>query len=69
MATVLLTTHTLTQEALPSRDRPWQSAIDPLSGSVSELLRFPTDEEADGLVQILWRGPAAVVSHTPFFVV
>ena len=42
--------------------RPWQSPIDPLESSVCEDVPFPTDEEADGMVRIAWRGPKAQVS-------
>lgn len=40
--------------------RPWQSAIPPLQHrhQRQEVL-FPTSEEEDGLVRIIWRGPMA----------
>ncbi|CAI8039021.1 Uncharacterized protein C05D11.1 [Geodia barretti] len=44
---------------LPPHQRPWQSAIDPLTSSISEELVFPTDEEDDGMARISWRGPPA----------
>ena len=50
------------QGSLPPHQRPWQSAIDPLTSSVNEELVFPTDEEDDGMAQISWRGPPAVVN-------
>ena len=41
--------------------RPWQSAVPHLPETVKETVQFPTDEEADGLVRIAWRGPSALV--------
>ena len=44
--------------------RPWQSEVPPLSESVAEKVPFPTDEEADGLARVAWRGPSALVRET-----
>ena len=57
-----------TQGSLPAMQRPWQSPVPPLEASVSEEVPFPTDEEADGMVRIAWRGPQATVSvGRPFY--
>lgn len=42
--------------------RPWQSEVPNLTRSVTDKIQFPTDEEADGLARIAWRGPSAQVS-------
>lgn len=43
-------------------ERPWQSTVPPLEGSVCEEVLFPTDDEADGMARVVWRGPRAQVS-------
>ena len=34
-----------------------------MAGTLREEVAFPTDDEADGMVRIAWRGPSALVSH------
>lgn len=48
-------------------ERPWQSPVPPLERSVYEKVQFPTDEEADGITRIAWRGPRAQVNVSPSF--
>lgn len=40
-------------------ERPWQSAIPPLSQNHLEEVLFPTSEEEDGIVRVAWHGPMA----------
>ena len=55
------------QGSLPPMERPWQSPVPPLERSVYEKIQFPTDEEADGITRIAWRGPRAQVNVSPSF--
>ena len=41
--------------------RPWQSDVPHLLETVRKAIQFPTDEEADGMARIAWRGPSALV--------
>lgn len=43
-------------------DRPWQSLVEPLEGSVQRKIQYSSDTDDDGLVYIGFRGPN-VVEH------
>eukprot|EP01116_Phalansterium_solitarium_P016672 TRINITY_DN3923_c0_g2_i1.p1 TRINITY_DN3923_c0_g2~~TRINITY_DN3923_c0_g2_i1.p1 ORF type:complete len:1064 (+),score=371.04 TRINITY_DN3923_c0_g2_i1:1094-4285(+) len=45
---------------LPKMQRPWQSAVPPVTESVTEEVRFPSDDEESGTVIVAWRGPQAM---------
>ncbi|XP_025831305.1 uncharacterized protein C05D11.1 [Agrilus planipennis] len=40
--------------------RPWQSSIPPLTESQKLFVKYPSDEEDNGIVAMAWRGPSAV---------
>lgn len=40
--------------------RPWQSPVEPLPASKDLVISYPSDDEANGLVCVAWRGPSAV---------
>ena len=52
----------LNQGNLPPYSRPWQNKVPPLEGSVEEVVRYPSDDEKNGMVLVAWRGPNAKVS-------
>lgn len=41
-------------------DRPWQTPVEPLPGSVQRTIRYSCDSDDDGIVDIGFRGPSAV---------
>lgn len=41
-------------------ERPWQSPVPPLLASVEKTVKYPSDDESNGLVNVAWRGPSAV---------
>ncbi|KAK9870443.1 hypothetical protein WA026_008009 [Henosepilachna vigintioctopunctata] len=41
-------------------ERPWQSPIPPLEKSIDLELKYPADDESNGLFCIAWRGASAV---------
>jgi Zn-dependent M16 (insulinase) family peptidase len=43
--------------------RPWQSPVPPLVESKDLLIKYPTDEESNGVFCIGWRGPSAVTEQ------
>ena len=43
--------------------RPWGSPVAPLKESVSKDIKYPCDEEDNGMVFIAWRGPSAVKNY------
>ena len=42
-------------------ERPWMSMVPPLETAHVELVKYPSDEEDNGLVLVGWRGPLATV--------
>lgn len=42
-------------------NKPFRSTIPPLSASVTERLKAPSDDESSGLVMVCWFGPSAEV--------
>ena len=49
------------QDALPPYVRPWQTPVPPLTEKVVETMPYPSDDEANGMVYLAWRGPPAQV--------
>lgn len=43
--------------------RPWQSPVPPLLDSVDLEIKYPCDEESNGIVSVAWRGPSAVTEQ------
>lgn len=42
-------------------ERPWQNPVPPLTENANELIiKYPNDEENNGLFCMAWRGPSAV---------
>ncbi|KAF7269964.1 hypothetical protein GWI33_017052 [Rhynchophorus ferrugineus] len=40
--------------------RPWQSQVPPLDSSKDLVIKYPSDDEDNGLFAIAWRGPSCV---------
>lgn len=40
--------------------RPWQSPVPPLDSSKELVIKYPSDDEDNGLYAIAWRGPSCV---------
>lgn len=38
--------------------RPWQTPVEPLTKSIDLDVRYPCDDEDNGMVSVAWRGPA-----------
>ncbi|XP_072172090.1 uncharacterized protein C05D11.1-like [Diadema setosum] len=49
----------ISKGALPPHVRPWQTPVPPLPEKVVETMPYPSDDEANGMVYMAWRGPAA----------
>ncbi|CAH1271971.1 Hypp4744 [Branchiostoma lanceolatum] len=47
----------LSKGSLPPYKRPWQNPIPPLPASVTHTVQYPSDDEANGMVRMAWRGP------------
>ncbi|XP_063960885.1 uncharacterized protein C05D11.1-like [Lytechinus pictus] len=45
--------------ALPSHVRPWQSPVPPLPEKVVETVKYPSDDESNGMIYLAWRGACA----------
>ncbi|RZC37564.1 C05D11.1-like, partial [Asbolus verrucosus] len=43
--------------------RPWQNPVPPLPESRDLVIKYPTDEESNGVFCIGWRGPSAVTEQ------
>lgn len=42
-------------------ERPWQNAVPPIAdGSKDLVIKYPTDDESNGLFCMAWRGPSCV---------
>ncbi|ERL93539.1 uncharacterized protein C05D11.1 [Dendroctonus ponderosae] len=41
-------------------ERPWQSPVSPLESSKNLTLKYPSDDEDNGLYSMAWRGPSCV---------
>ncbi|XP_044726839.1 uncharacterized protein C05D11.1-like [Chrysoperla carnea] len=50
----------LARGPLDAFERPWQNEVPALTKSVSKEIKYPCDEETNGLVYVGWRGPSAV---------
>lgn len=47
----------LKKGSLPPMTRPWvTSPVPPLTKSVDEIIKFPSDDEETGIVLLAWRG-------------
>jgi len=52
------------QPVLPTFKRPWQSSVPPLTESSEKVVKYPADDETNGIVMVAWRGPMANVSSS-----
>lgn len=41
-------------------ERPWQSPLPPLESSKDLSIKYPSDDEENGLYSMAWRGPSCV---------
>ena len=48
---------------LPAYSRPWQAEVPSLGESVTNVVKYPSDDEASGMVYVAWRGPLAKVGN------
>lgn len=51
------TSRILPKGQLPQMMRPWSSALPDFTASVTQEVKFPTEDEETGSVLFLWRGP------------
>lgn len=40
--------------------RPWQNSCPPVEKSDDIIVKYPSDDESNGMVSVSWRGPSAV---------
>lgn len=46
--------------------RPWQSPVPPFTKSEDLIVKYPSDDESNGMAGTAWRGPSAVTEVYSF---